>query len=228
MSRDRIGTTPLTIPNLVGHWKFQEGPGLFVQDYSGSGRHGKIFGAKYVSNQTGNNSALQFNGEDNYVTIPNYNPRLPISNLTFLFSFKANRIGNGWTNGYSCGIVSHSSSDIKEKNGWWIEWRNNGDLELGTFVSGIYTPFVIQDNFKDLSSWHILKGNINSNGSVKVFLDNNLKVDSKIGDWRDSIMSDFIVGKGNTQDTSNNPIGFSQFFGGIVGEIMIFNSVQGQ
>jgi hypothetical protein len=226
MSRSRTGTTSLTAPNLVGHWKFQEGPGLIVQDYSGSGRYGQIFGAKYVSNQAGNNSALQFDGEKSFVSIPNYNVSTPIVNLTFLFSFKANRIGNGWTNGYSCGIVSHSSSDIQEKNGWWIEWRNNGDLELGTFVSGIYTPFIIQNNFKDTSSWHIIKGNISRNNSVKVFFDNNLKVDSKIGNWQDSTISNLIVGKGNTQDVSNNPIGFSQFFNGMIGEITIFNSVQ--
>lgn len=226
MSRGRIGTTASSVPNLVGHWKFQEGPGLIAQDYSGGCRHGKIFGAKYVSGSAGINSALQFNGEDNYVSIPNYNASLPIANLTFLFSFKANRIGNGWTNGYSCGIVNHSASDVNEKNGWWIELRNNGSLELGTFVSGVYTPFIIQNNFIDTLSWHVIKGNISRNNSVKVFLDNNLKVDSKIGNWQDSVISDFIVGKGSTQDVSNNPVGFSQFFNGMVGEIMIFNSIQ--
>jgi hypothetical protein len=224
MSRSRTGTTSLTAPNLVGHWKFQEGPGLIVQDYSGSGRYGQIFGAKYVSNQAGNNSALQFDGEKSFVSIPNYNVSTPIVNLTFLFSFKANRIGNGGKNGYSCGIVNHAVDDIK--NGWWVEWRNSGSLELGTFVSGVYTPFIIQKDFKDILSWHIIKGNISANGIVKVFLDNNLKVDSKIGNWQDSLISDFIVGKGNTPNITNDPGGINQFFCGIVGEIMIFNSIQ--
>lgn len=228
MSRNRIGTTSLVTHNLVGHWKFQEGPGLTVQDYSGAGRHGKIFGAKYVSNQAGNNSALQFDGGSNFVLIPNYNTNnnLPITNMTFLFSFKAQRVGNGGINGYSCGILNHSSIDIKEKNGWWIEWRNSGDLELGTFVSGVYFPFTIQDNFKDTSSWHIIKGSIGSNGHVKVFLDNNLKIDRTIGNWQDSLISNFMIGKGNTQNAINDPNATNQFFCGIVGEIMIFNSIQ--
>ena len=227
MTRNRTGTTSSITPNLVGHWKFQEGPGMIVQDYSGSGRHGKIFGAKYVSNQAGNNSALQFDGVKSFVLIPNYNikdsPSRPqITNLTFLFAFKAYSIGNGGTNGYSCAILSHSIND--KNDGWWLEWRNSGSLELGTFVSGIYTPFTIQSSFKDISSWHIIKGNISSNGPVKVFLDNELKVDSRIGNWKDSKISDFIVGKG-TLNALNNPNETNQFFNGIIGEITIFNSI---
>ena len=229
MSRSRIGTTSANIPNLVGHWKFQEGPGLIVQDYSGGCRHGKIFGAKYVPGLAGVNSALQFDGVKSFVLIPNYNtkgsPSRPqITNMTFLFAFKAYSIGNGGINGYSCGIVNHSINDTE--NGWWLEWRNSGDLELGTFVSGAYTPFIIQNNFNDISSWHILKGNISANGSVKVFLDNNLKVDSRIGNWKDSTISDFVVGKGNTQNTTNDPNATNQYFNGMIGEIMIFNSIQ--
>jgi hypothetical protein len=229
MSRGKIGTIISTsIPNLVGHWKFQEGPGMTAQDYSGACRHGKIFGAKYVSDYTGNHSALQFDGEKSFVLIPNYNPKSSsthkrITNLSFLFGFKGYSSGNGGVNGYSCGIISHSINDTK--NGWWIEWRNSGDLELGTFVSGVYTPFTIQNNFNDTSSWHILKGNICANGPVKVFLDNNLKVDSRIGNWRDSTISDFVVGKG-TSDISNNPNATNQYFNGMIGEIMIFNSIQ--
>jgi hypothetical protein len=228
MARNRIGTTVSNIPNLVGHWKFQEGPGLIAQDYSGGCRHGKIFGAKYVSDQAGNNSALQFDGIKSFVLIPNYNakgsPSRPqISNLTFLFGFKAYSIGNGGINGYSCNILSHSVND--KKDGWWLEWRNSGSLELGTFVSGIYTPFTIQNDFKDISSWHILKGSISANGPVKVFLDNELKVNSKIGNWQDSIISDFVVGKG-TSDMLNDPNATNQYFNGMIGEIMIFNSSQ--
>lgn len=229
MSRGKIGTiSSVSIPNLIGHWKFQEGPGLIVQDYSGGCRHGKIFGAKYVSDYTGNHSALQFDGEKSFVLIPNYNTNSPsrhhrITNLSFLFGFKAYSVGNGGINGYSCGIINHAINDTK--NGWWIEWRNSGDLELGTFVSGVYTPFIIQKNFNDISSWHVLKGNIGANGNVKVFLDNILKVDSRIGNWRDSTISDFIIGKG-TLDMLNNPAKTNQFFNGMVGEIMIFNSIQ--
>lgn len=225
MSRGTIGLVSTLKPNLVGHWKFQEGPGNTVQDYSGSGHHGRIFGAKYVSNRTGNNSALQFNGINSYIQIPNYNNNADnqIKNLTFLINFIANRVGNGGINGYSCTIASHVIND--STNGWWIEWRNDGTLELGTFVSGVYTPFVIHNGFIDLTSWHIIKGNIQSNESVKVYLDDNLKVDSKIGNWQDSLISDFIVGKG-TADNTNNPNSVNQFYGGIIGEILIFNNVQ--
>ena len=227
MSRGKIGTivSGSSVPNLIGHWKFQEGPGLIVHDYSGACRHGKIFGAKYVSDYTGNHSALQFDGEKSFVLIPNYNTNRHqrITNLSFLFGFKVYSIGNGGVNGYSCGVVNHSITDTK--NGWWIEFRNSGDLELGTFVSGVYTPFTIQSNFNDTSSWHVLKGSISANGPVKVFLDNNLKVDSTIGNWRDSFISDFVVGKG-TSDMSNNPGKTNQFFNGMIGEIMIFNSIQ--
>ena len=54
---------------LVGYWKFDEGEEDIAKDFSGKNNHGKIHGAKWVKGKIG--SALQFNGEDDYVNCGN-------------------------------------------------------------------------------------------------------------------------------------------------------------
>ena len=54
-------------PEPVGYWKFDEGSGMFANDSSGCNNNGSISGATWI---TGNlNSALDFDGVDNYVVI---------------------------------------------------------------------------------------------------------------------------------------------------------------
>ncbi len=56
---------------LMAHWKFDEDPGLSVQDSVGD-KHGTIHGARRVIGQLG--AALSFDGEDDYVKLPVNNP----------------------------------------------------------------------------------------------------------------------------------------------------------
>lgn len=54
---------------LVAHYPFDEGSGSVALDTTGNGHDGKIHGAQYVAVETG--YALQFDGDDDYVEIPN-------------------------------------------------------------------------------------------------------------------------------------------------------------
>ncbi|MHC4626564.1 MAG: LamG domain-containing protein [Planctomycetota bacterium] len=59
----------ITDPNLVGLWRFDEGTGTTVVDWSGHGNHGTLRdGPQWVL--TGYNSgALEFDGKDDYVSV---------------------------------------------------------------------------------------------------------------------------------------------------------------
>ena len=54
---------------LVAHYAFDEGSGSVATDATGNGNDGKIHGAQYVEVEEG--YALQFDGQDDYVEIPN-------------------------------------------------------------------------------------------------------------------------------------------------------------
>ncbi|MHC4147787.1 MAG: hypothetical protein ACYSUD_23900, partial [Planctomycetota bacterium] len=57
---------PVTDPNLVGWWKFDEGQGTLAVDWSGHGNHGTVNGdPKWVDGQLG--GAMEFGGAGDFV-----------------------------------------------------------------------------------------------------------------------------------------------------------------
>ncbi len=63
-----IPIIPVTNPNLVGWWKFDEGTGKAI-DFSGLNQHGTVYGdPESVYGYDGN--AMNFDGSDDYVNLP--------------------------------------------------------------------------------------------------------------------------------------------------------------
>lgn len=56
---------PTSASDLILYWKFDEGSGSIVQDYSGSNNNGTIYGATYAEGKFG--KALNFDGTDDLV-----------------------------------------------------------------------------------------------------------------------------------------------------------------
>jgi formylglycine-generating enzyme required for sulfatase activity/tetratricopeptide (TPR) repeat protein len=55
---------------LIGHWKFDDGQGRIARDSSGRGNHGQVRGgARWTAGRLG--GALEFDGTDGFVSIPN-------------------------------------------------------------------------------------------------------------------------------------------------------------
>ena len=84
MGSGATAKTPTAIPaaasNLVGYWKFDEGAGTTVSDSSGNGNNGSIVGGpSWVQGHSG--SALQFDGVDDHVDIPD-SPSLDVRRIT--------------------------------------------------------------------------------------------------------------------------------------------------
>mgnify|MGYP001097735232 CR=1 FL=1 len=68
-SFETLPFAPVTDPNLVGWWKFDDGSGVNVFDSSGHGNHGSFIGdPQWVIGQNGD--ALQFDGIDDWVEVP--------------------------------------------------------------------------------------------------------------------------------------------------------------
>ncbi len=70
MDNIRLSTSAEEESNLIGYWKFNEGSGSVVNDYSGQERHGEVKtfvegGAVWTAGRFGN--ALDFDGTDDFV-----------------------------------------------------------------------------------------------------------------------------------------------------------------
>ena len=76
---------------LVGYWSFNEGAGKTAADVSGNGHDGKIEGApKWVEGKFG--SALDFDGEDDHVVIPDDDALDLTDNVTYMAWFSPNDV----------------------------------------------------------------------------------------------------------------------------------------
>jgi len=89
------GTGPgQTTANLVAHWKLDETAGVVVSDSSSNGNHGVLSatGARWVAGYLG--GALDFTGEDGYVTVPNALTLNPSTAITIMAWLKPTWTGN--------------------------------------------------------------------------------------------------------------------------------------
>ncbi|MBC8233835.1 LamG domain-containing protein [bacterium] len=64
-----FATQCLFAGSLVAYWSFDEGSGKTLKDQSGTGNDGEINGAKWVDGKY--NKAMEFNGSDEFVLVPN-------------------------------------------------------------------------------------------------------------------------------------------------------------
>ena len=143
--------------NLISHWKLDENSGSTAID-SESTNNGTINGAQWVTGVEG--SALEFNGTNDYVTIPNAN-NLNVSeeitimawaktreNKTCKIAQKGDWDGHGiyqdiW-NGWKCGIrlASNESHSISWENGipefdeWYHIVLTYDGQSLKLFING--------------------------------------------------------------------------------------------
>lgn len=102
--------------NLVGHWMFENN----VYDSSDHGNDGSLFGdPEYVTGIVGN-TAMQFDGDGDYITIPE-SPDFSMTSFTLAAWVKIpNSIPSGWRT-----IIEHNRSG----NNWFGLWKsNNGNM----------------------------------------------------------------------------------------------------
>ncbi|MHC4534379.1 MAG: LamG-like jellyroll fold domain-containing protein [Planctomycetota bacterium] len=95
-------------PDLVGHWKFDDGSGTVAVDSSGNGNDGVFVGdPKWVPGHLG--GALEFDGDD-YLDCGN-DPSLEIRDaITISFWFKVEAFQNTWEAFFSKGDTAYRAS----------------------------------------------------------------------------------------------------------------------
>lgn len=116
------------VENAVGIWLFDEGSGEIAKDGSGLGNNGKIIGAKYVDGKFG--KALQMNGADQYVQVPDAKSLDLETELSMVCWFNWEGSGDGWQTFFSKGPMSGTNEN-------WALFINTGSK---------YFHFVITPN----------------------------------------------------------------------------------
>jgi len=165
---------PLTDPNLVLWYTFDEGAGTNVTDASGHGNHGKLFGPQWTSLGWIGESSLDFSQDENsYVAIKNmhYDNSAGLTKITvcawirtsdpndqFIASFDRNEYWRLQING-------EVATDGQV--GWHV-WTDQGQNDYGSFTR------------VDDGQWHHVCG-VFDNGWSTIYIDGKPEPSSKLG-----------------------------------------------
>ena len=206
------------IVDQVGKWSFEESssPSKDSSRYKRNANWSAagVFWKDEDACGLGLGGCLDFDGTDGYVET---SKKFTTGDaVTFSFWFDAYRVGNGGVGDRSCAWLLHYLGE----GGWYIEWRNNGLLELGTHVEGVWTNFVIENSFKSLNSWNHLAGSITRNGPVKVYLNGDSKINDTIGNWQDD---DTFLLIGSGTKSILDPNSYNQYCKGLMDEVSVYS-----
>jgi trimeric autotransporter adhesin len=141
-------------PSLIASYAFSGN----TLDNSGNGKNGTLIGANYAADRFGNeNSALSFDGINDYVNLPNLSLSGPVS-VSGWFSFS----GDIWPHHMA---LLGQGSDYYERwtLGFWYDRRgsDNNPYKIETEISG--------DNWHHLAA--VVSDDANIPYKVKIFLD---------------------------------------------------------
>ncbi|HYF50103.1 MAG TPA: PKD domain-containing protein [Planctomycetota bacterium] len=127
-STTRTVTAVPSTPELLVHWKLDEGSGATATDSSGKANHGSIAnGPAWVSGTSG--SALNMDGANDYVITPQLNNPTPA--VTLAAWIKPNAAG---------GVVFSELGQGSVNTGWHdsqIEVQTNGTLKVAVWTGGV-------------------------------------------------------------------------------------------
>jgi outer membrane protein assembly factor BamB len=180
-------------PGLVGYWKLDEGSGTTAYDSSGYNNNGIIYGASWTSGKV--NSALSFDGVDDYVDCGNDSSLMPTTAITVEAWFKANDVRYG----------AIASTVYYEGYGLYIE--PDGSM---VFFPGIsYSPpGIIQPGV-----WYHVVGTFDGTSKSKLYVNGKLVGSQGTG---------YLAYTGQRLSIGTNPTR-TGWFNGIIDEVKIYN-----
>ncbi len=154
---------------LVGYWSLDEDGGSTAYDYSGHGNHGIIDGAIWAVGISG--SALEFDGVDDHVQVPN-NPSLNPGSVSVALWFNGHVKSETYSYAYL--VSKWKWNGVPDGSGYRIKVHDSGvavwmiGLGDGTWY-GTYMPY--QEHI-----WQHTVGTYESSaGTMKVYLDGELQ-----------------------------------------------------
>jgi hypothetical protein len=197
---------PSNSTGLVGRWSFNEGSGVIAHDTSGNGNDGTLYNSPNVSWASGKfGYALNFNGGDGYVSIPNSNSLMPTSSVTV----------EAWVK--RVGIDPSGNAAIFEKR--------PPSNDAGYFLDGVDARFYIYADGSWANTervgatpadgiWHFIVGTYDGS-QIKVYVDGVLKdTVSKSGNITSTTAEAMI---GRSLAAPNNP------FIGTIDEVRVYD-----
>ena len=197
-------------PSLVAWWEFDEGAGTTAYD-SAASNNGTIYGAQWTGGTVG--SALDFDGDNDYVEIPDNSLLTPHDKITISF-WLYNR------GGQTAGIYKYASCTTSRA--YYIQVSDStGKAQLRIF-SAVYTyDDIVSTNAVSLNSWHNIAATFDQ-GQAAIYIDGQL--DNSTTMSVSSIMNDYhpliIGGHWNYCGGSTN---FESRLNGVIDDVHIYN-----
>jgi predicted ribosomally synthesized peptide with SipW-like signal peptide len=173
MDGDKSVTAVFGLSDLLAEWKFNENSGTSVADTSGHGNNGTISGATWVAGRNG--SGLEFDGANDYVSIP-YNSNFNLGATTsFTIEYWFNRHTTGWNAAFS----QLSTSEQFGMKGHYASRFWSGSTEhmwtIAKTVSDPNDPMDMSEamqrlNYPSLNVWHHV-ANVYNGTTMKTYID---------------------------------------------------------
>jgi hypothetical protein len=166
---------------LVAHWEFDEGEGSIAYDSAGE-NDGTIYGASWADGVMG--GALDFDGDMDYVRIPDDASLTPTSQITI-----------GWwvynRGGQSAGIYKYASCPSESASpgnsrAYGLSVSETG-MGMQIFAAVNTYDHIGSDNPVSVGEWHHVAGTFNA-GDVVLYLDGNSQISGTLAVT--SIMND--------------------------------------
>jgi len=172
--------------NTMAYWKINEGTGNFVEDSSSYGNHGTVENASWTTDAKTGGAALEFNGIDSQVTVPDSPSLHPTTgNITIGAWIKVFSNPKGWSNG---GAIVFKATAYQ----WTV--NTSGALWLG--VWGARLESIGSYDFEQhLDEWHHC-ATAYDNAAQKgwIYVDGELNVEGSIGAAIDPSTAELYIG----------------------------------
>jgi prepilin-type N-terminal cleavage/methylation domain-containing protein len=189
--------------DLVGWWNFDGN----VNDYSGIGNNGTVFGATYVDDApTGKGKSLKFNGSSNYVEIPHHSTQLLVNGGTI----------SAWIKpvGGTTGRVVDKSDGGSAENGFGYSINVDGSRMRFRVVSRIVYSAVDSITI-DGKKWQYVTVTWDGSGKVTHYVNDTQSGTPASIDNLSSITTEHTLRIGRS--------GSSDYFNGLIDDVRIYS-----
>jgi len=160
-----IPVIPITDPNLMGWWKFDEGAGATALDWSGQGNHARLMGGPtWTAGYDGD--ALKLDGTDDYAVLPIGSVISSLSSATFTTWVNFSNIGGAWQRIFDFGSGTGTYIFLCPRSG------TGGPMRLAITIGGNAAgeESLIETTDTLPSGWHHIAVVISS-GNMQLYLD---------------------------------------------------------